>query len=166
MMRRMAWVALAMMVAACSGGGGNSSGGNNIVAGDLPLGAPSGTPTPSPSPSATVMGEGGGDASQATTSEMGSTDDYGSPTDQPSFSCAGQLSNVENIICHDRYLATLDNNLTHLYNERRNGADEETRAELLDGQRDFLTARAQCADAACIAAAYLDRIGQLDEDAD
>lgn len=168
MMRHTAWVALAMMVAACSGGGGNSSAGNTLVAGDLPLGAPSDTPTPSPSPSSTVTGEGeGGDGSQSTSSEMTDTgDDYGSPTDQPSFSCAGQLTNVETIICHDRYLATLDNNLTYLYKERRNEADEKTRAALLDGQRDFMTARAQCVDAGCIAAAYLDRIGQLDEDAD
>lgn len=157
-------MALALMTVACSGGGGNSSAGNSIAVGGLPLGAPSDTPTPLPSPSPSLAGE--GDAAQGTTSEMAATDDYGSPTDQPSFSCAGQLSNVETIICHDRYLATLDNNLAHLYNERRDEGDEETRAELLDGQRDFLAARAQCADAACIAAAYLDRIGQMDEDRD
>jgi uncharacterized protein len=74
---------------------------------------------------------------------------------QPSFACAGKLSRVEQAICNDPSLAQRDRDLDALYKAAR------ARPGVADGQRNWIRGRNACADAACIARAYDQRLGEL-----
>jgi uncharacterized protein len=74
---------------------------------------------------------------------------------QPSFACAGKLSRVERAICNDPSLAQRDRDLDALYKAAR------ARPGVADGQRSWIRGRNACADAACIARAYDQRLGEL-----
>jgi uncharacterized protein len=73
----------------------------------------------------------------------------------PSFACAGQLSNVERMICSDPALAERDNRLNEVYKQAR------SRPGVTESQRTWIRQRNACMDAACVARAYDARIGEL-----
>jgi uncharacterized protein len=74
---------------------------------------------------------------------------------QPSFACEGKLSPIEQAICSDPALAQRDRDLDALYKTAR------ARPGIADGQRAWIRMRNACPDAACIARAYDQRIGEL-----
>ncbi len=74
---------------------------------------------------------------------------------QPSFACSGKLSRIEQAICNDPALAQRDRDLDALYRIAR------SRPGVADGQRVWIRGRNACTDAACIARAYDQRIGEL-----
>jgi uncharacterized protein len=73
----------------------------------------------------------------------------------PSFSCGGKLTRVEQAICDDPALAQRDRDLAALYKVAR------ARPGIADGQRTWIRTRNACPDAACVARAYDQRIGEL-----
>ena len=73
----------------------------------------------------------------------------------PSFACSGKLSRVEQAICSDPALAQRDRDLDALYRVAR------ARPGVADGQRAWIRGRNACTDAACVARAYDQRIGEL-----
>lgn len=73
----------------------------------------------------------------------------------PSFTCSGKLTRVEQAICDDPALAQRDRDLDALYKTAR------ARPGIADGQRAWIRIRNGCNDAACIARAYDQRIGEL-----
>jgi uncharacterized protein len=73
----------------------------------------------------------------------------------PSFTCSGKLTRIEQAICDDPALAQRDRDLDALYKTAR------ARPGIADGQRAWIRMRNACNDAACIARAYDQRIGEL-----
>jgi uncharacterized protein len=84
------------------------------------------------------------------------------PSVSQSFDCAKAQTRVEKLICSDAGLRELDEHLGRYYEAGR--AVVERAASCLQGdQAQWLkTIRNQCADASCLKAAYLDRLGSLD----
>lgn len=79
-----------------------------------------------------------------------------------SFDCAKAQTRVEKLICSDGRLRELDEHLGRYYEAGR-AAVERAASCLQSDQAQWLkTIRNQCADAACLKAAYLDRLGELD----
>ncbi len=79
-----------------------------------------------------------------------------------SFDCAKAQTRVEKMICSDADLRELDEHLGRYYAAGR-AAVEGASACLQSDQAQWLkTIRNQCADASCLKAAYLDRLGELD----
>jgi uncharacterized protein len=74
---------------------------------------------------------------------------------QPSFSCSGKLSRVEQAICTDPVLAGRDRDLAALYKA------VQSRAGVVKAQRNWIRIRNACTDTACIAREYDRRIGEL-----
>ncbi len=77
------------------------------------------------------------------------------PPVSPSFACGGKLTRIEQAICDEPALAQRDRDLAALYKTAR------TRPGVADGQRAWIRMRNACNDAACIARAYDQRIGEL-----
>lgn len=79
-----------------------------------------------------------------------------------SFDCAKAQTRVEKLICNDAGLRELDEHLDRYYEAGR-AAVERAASCLQSDQAQWLkTIRNQCADASCLKAAYLDRLGELD----
>jgi uncharacterized protein len=84
------------------------------------------------------------------------------PAVAQSFDCAKAQTQVEKLICSDAGLRELDEHLGRYYAAGRD-AVEGASACLQSDQAQWLKAvRNQCADASCLKAAYLDRLGGLD----
>jgi uncharacterized protein len=84
----------------------------------------------------------------------------------PSFSCAGNLAPAEAVVCSDDGLAALDRSLSAAYNRRLNSVPESEQSALIAAQKLWLTQRDACrTDKACIRSAYLDRLAQLNAEA-
>ena len=84
------------------------------------------------------------------------------PVVSQSFDCAKAQTRVEKLICSDAGLRELDEYLGRYYAAGR-GFVEGAAACLQSDQAQWLkTIRNQCADASCLKAAYLDRLGELD----
>lgn len=75
-------------------------------------------------------------------------------TYNPSFDCGRRLTNIERMICQDEDLAARDRNLSALYSALRNMVSSADWRTVAASQREFLTARAGCADTSCLRAAY------------
>lgn len=79
-----------------------------------------------------------------------------------SFDCAKASSRIEQLICSDARLGTLDEQLAAAYAKARSGAPN--RPDIVEAQKRWLkNERADCTDAACLATAYSRRIAALQE---
>ena len=80
----------------------------------------------------------------------------------PSFSCSGNLSDTETVICGSDQLARLDNELADLYARVLDRAGDGDVDMIRDEQKDWITRRNRCRfDQACIRRAYVDRLDRL-----
>lgn len=79
----------------------------------------------------------------------------------PTYSCDGQLNNVERMVCEDSGLAGLEREMVARYNARRDASPASERDRHLADQRRFLRQLRACQTRACISAAYRQRIGEL-----
>ncbi|MEO1169891.1 MAG: hypothetical protein AAFW97_14380 [Pseudomonadota bacterium] len=79
----------------------------------------------------------------------------------PTYSCDGQLTNVERMVCEDSGLAGLEREMVARYNARRDASPASERDRHLADQRRFLRQLRGCQTRACISAAYRQRIGEL-----
>ncbi|WP_442624712.1 lysozyme inhibitor LprI family protein [Parasphingopyxis sp.] len=79
----------------------------------------------------------------------------------PTYSCDGQLTNVERMVCDDSGLAGLEREMVARYNARRDASPASERDRHLADQRRFLRQLRACQTRACISAAYRQRIGEL-----
>ena len=79
----------------------------------------------------------------------------------PSFSCARARSRSERLVCSSGSLAALDRQMSsHFYSALAEG-DSGTRRALRRSRDRFLAFRERCADEACIAQAYRDRMDEI-----
>jgi uncharacterized protein len=77
-----------------------------------------------------------------------------------SFDCAGPLAAVERLVCSDKYLSTLDDDLTVAYRRALEVTRDKQALKL--SQRTWIKdARGQCADQKCLRLAYRERIRNL-----
>lgn len=81
----------------------------------------------------------------------------------PSFDCGGELSGVEQLICHSEELSALDVEMSHLYQRAIQEGYAEEQASLAAEQVAWLGERNQCPSANCLREAYHDRLDDLDE---
>jgi uncharacterized protein len=73
------------------------------------------------------------------------------------FDCAKASTRVEKLICSEEKLVQLDRELNRLYKE----ASKREPQGIRDEQRQWLKSRNSCVDAACVLAAYEDRVDEL-----
>lgn len=79
----------------------------------------------------------------------------------PSFDCAKASTQVEQIICSDRNIASLDRRLAAVYADLR--SNEESGDYFRSDQKEWLKkTRAPCTDARCLEEAYSSRIDELE----
>lgn len=84
------------------------------------------------------------------------------PAAAQSFDCAKARTRAEKMVCADRSIAELDEQLGRYYGAARDG-NPPAASCLRTDQAAWLTSRREaCADAACLKAAYLDRLAELD----
>jgi len=83
-------------------------------------------------------------------------------TYNPSFSCSGDLSDAERLICHDEALSGLDRALAKRYGELKAQLAPDDWAQVVEMQRSFLDRRGQCVDVSCLKDAYVAQSRQLD----
>jgi uncharacterized protein YecT (DUF1311 family) len=88
-----------------------------------------------------------------------------SPSLSPSFDCSRVVSQVLRTVCGSPKLVALDNQLTGAYQSALAQADQsndlQARSQLVTSERAWIAMRQQCPDAACIEAAYNDRLTEL-----
>lgn len=83
----------------------------------------------------------------------------GAAASAASFDCKLARSKVENLVCADTALSTLDEQLASVYIQvRKNSSDERAEKAM---QLAWLKARNTCTDLACIQRVYLSRIAEL-----
>jgi uncharacterized protein len=88
------------------------------------------------------------------------------PVYAQSFNCQRARAADEIMICQDRRLSALDEQMSGRYGQIRNGLPGPERHALEAAQADWLRKRQQCGgDGACIAAAYRERIRELSQQA-
>jgi uncharacterized protein YecT (DUF1311 family) len=81
---------------------------------------------------------------------------------RPSFNCRNARTRTEQMVCGDERLAARDRAMASHYYQAVAAADPSTRS-ILRGTRDrFLSRRERCGSAGCVAAAYEDRIDEID----
>lgn len=86
----------------------------------------------------------------------------GTPVSAQSFACAKARTQTEKLVCADRSIANLDEHLGRYYQAAREG-NPPAASCLRTDQAAWLKARRDtCTDAACLKAAYLDRLAELD----
>ncbi|MGX7953637.1 hypothetical protein ACWPM1_13875 [Tsuneonella sp. HG249] len=79
----------------------------------------------------------------------------------PSFRCRSGQSRSERMVCSSDRLAALDRQMSsHFYSALSRGSERQ-RAELRRTRDRFLGYRERCADEACVAQAYLDRMDEI-----
>ncbi len=76
-----------------------------------------------------------------------------------SFDCAKASTKVEHIICDDPELSSQDDEMADKFKSAQRGASD--RAELVRGQRQWLSKRNACLDVACVKDAYESRLSEL-----
>ncbi len=81
----------------------------------------------------------------------------------PSFNCRRATAKVNQMICRDRELASLDNQMSAAYYGAIEGGNSPYVRAIDAGQTDFLNERSRCRSSACTAQVYRDRIDQLAE---
>ena len=81
---------------------------------------------------------------------------------RPAFSCYRVRSRAEQMICADERLAAFDRVMASLYDRALDDSDRETRAILRGTQNRFFARRDRCRSAGCMAAAYRDRMDEID----
>lgn len=81
---------------------------------------------------------------------------------EPSFECRRPVSEVTRAICGDRQLAALDRRLAARFSLLDRSVDPATIQALHHGETAFLNARQSCADKACLADSYRQRLRDLD----
>lgn len=80
----------------------------------------------------------------------------------PSFSCGGNLSDTEAVICSDKVLSRLDSELADAYERKLESVGGREREALRADQKDWLDRRNRCRfDKGCIRRAYVDRFDTL-----
>lgn len=84
------------------------------------------------------------------------------PSVLQSFDCAKAQTRVEKLICSDVGLRELDEHLGRYYQAGRAAVEGGASCLQSDQAQWLKTIRNQCADASCLKAAYLDRLGELD----
>ena len=138
-------------------------------------------PAPIQAPSPIELEETGndGDLDETTAAVDNTSDDTtlesGSPSPEPvppvasrssvgpTYSCDGQLTNVERMVCDDSGLAGLEREMVARYNARRDASPASERDRYLSDQRRFLRQLRGCQTRACISSAYRPRIGELSQ---
>lgn len=80
---------------------------------------------------------------------------------QPSFDCKNAQSVVENLICADSELASLEFKMARLYNDKRAIFRGEDRQNLLNSQRQWLKKFQNCKTKSCLVEALESRIYEL-----
>lgn len=80
---------------------------------------------------------------------------------RPSFDCGRVTGRVLRAICADPSLAALDRRMSSQFYAALASGGPETRAELRSSRDRFLRFRDRCADAACIAQSYRDRMTEI-----
>lgn len=75
--------------------------------------------------------------------------------------CSG--SRAEQLVCANTNLSSLDRQLTLLYRQSWNRADEKRRAALLDTRQRFNDRREACASPNCMTTAYLSRLKEISD---
>lgn len=80
---------------------------------------------------------------------------------RPSFTCGGSRSRVERMICSSDNLAARDRAMSSQFYAALAGATGSTRSALRTSRDRFLRYRDRCADEACVAQAYSDRIDEI-----
>ena len=84
-------------------------------------------------------------------------------TYSPSFDCAAAATGVEQMICRDEALSSLDRGLAKRYAELKAQLSPDDWQEVADLQRNFLDKRGQCADITCVKDAYIAQGRYLDQ---
>jgi uncharacterized protein len=79
-----------------------------------------------------------------------------------SFDCAKAQTRTEKMVCADRSIADLDEYLGRYYSAARDGNRAAASCLQADQAAWLKSRRDACADAACLKAAYLDRLAELD----
>jgi uncharacterized protein len=79
----------------------------------------------------------------------------------PGFSCTGDLSVVEALICASAELSDLDRAMAQAYSASVEGLVGSQRSRAVDAQRRWLTLRNGCRDETCLASAYRSRMAAL-----
>ena len=85
-----------------------------------------------------------------------------SPAFAQSFDCAKAQTRVEKMVCADRGVADLDEYLGRYYSAARAEIPGAASCLQADQSQWLKSKRDACADAACLKAAYLDRLAELD----
>ncbi len=76
------------------------------------------------------------------------------------FNCAGNLTNVEHVVCSDPTLSKLDDELAVAYQQ---ALRDQPRPDIVRrSQRQWVEERDRCKSPACISAAYRKRLGELE----
>ncbi len=81
---------------------------------------------------------------------------------RPSFDCRTARTAPDRLVCSDERLAALDREATAFYREALDNVDGETRAILRETAADFAARRSNCRNRACVAAAYQDRVDEIE----
>jgi hypothetical protein len=81
---------------------------------------------------------------------------------RPSFNCRASRSRAELMVCSDERLAALDRVAASLYDGALDNARRGTRTTLRGSQSRFLARRDRCGNPGCVAAAYRDRMDEID----
>lgn len=84
-------------------------------------------------------------------------------TARPSFNCRYARSRVENLICGSNDLAARDREMAALYYRTNDRADPVVRRRLSASRLRFLAYRDRCGSESCVAAAYADRIDEIND---
>ena len=85
---------------------------------------------------------------------------------RPSFNCRYARSRVEKMVCGDPDLAARDRRMAALYYRTNASSDPVVRRRLSASRLRFLAYRDRCPNEACVAAAYEDRIDEINDLAD
>jgi uncharacterized protein len=83
------------------------------------------------------------------------------PSAGPGFSCTGNLSLVEELICGSLELSDLDRAMTEAYSASLEGLVGPPRSRAVDAQRRWLALRNSCSVEACLVTAYQSRMAAL-----
>jgi hypothetical protein len=79
----------------------------------------------------------------------------------PSFNCRYARSRAEQMVCRDAELAALDRRMSSQFYAELGRADARRRAALRQTRDRFLVTRERCADEACVAQAYRERMEEI-----
>jgi len=100
---------------------------------------------------------------EARRSDRGEEERATATTARPSFNCRNARSRVERMICSDGDLAARDRRMAALFYRSNAASDAVVRRRLSASRLRFLAYRDRCPNAACVAAAYEDRIDEIND---